>query len=183
MIIEAIQWLGLESDLKVSQAAQNVSNTLLFLYVISYINIRKGCFVAAFISCELWSYGIFSYWASNEVFYAGYAAVYCLLYFYVKNHISQSVIKLSGIILMILLSIGMIVDAILYPKVKTNFWLSYEINVLLLHCYIIITFIDWRLLRVYMGEGFTAFCRMLGINDAFRFYWYNNRKSQSSIKQ
>lgn len=174
LINEVLSWAEQLSE-KRQLVELNVSNIAIALYVISYFLNKKGCLIVAFLSCELWGYGIFSDWASNEMFYCGYAAVYCLLYFYVKIHITQSVKKLSGVILMVLLSIGMSIDALLYPDIKTSFWSNYEINVLLLHIYIIITFINWRILRTYMGESFTALCRIMGINDAFRFYWYNAR--------
>lgn len=173
MIIEVLQWAGLESVINPTEMTRAKSNFIVLLYVMSYISNKKGCLIVAFISCEVWSYGGLSDWASNEMFYGGYALIYCLLYFYIKINVTQSVTKLSGIILMILLSIGMFLDALVYPNDKTSFWSNYEINVLLLHIYIVITFIDWKLLRIYMGQSVNAFCRIMGISDAFGFCWYN----------
>ncbi len=172
MIIEVLQWAEQLNE-KRQLVELSVSNIVIALYVISYILNKKGCLIVAFLSCELWGYGVFSDWASNEMFYGGYALIYCLLYFYIKINVTQSVTKLSGIILMILLSIGMFLDALVYPNDKTSFWSNYEVNVLLLHIYIVITFIDWKLLRIYMGQSVNAFCRIMGISDAFRFCWYN----------
>jgi len=173
LINEVISWAGLLNAKKQEVVGLNVSDLILTLYVISYFLNKKGSLIVAFLVCELWGYGVFSDWASNELFYCGYASIYCLLYFYLKINVTQSVTRLSGIILMILLSIGMFLDALLYPSDKTSFWSNYEVNVLLLHTYIAITFIDRRLLRAYLGQSIDAFCRIFGVSDAFRFYCYN----------
>lgn len=173
LINEVMSWAGLLNAKKQEVVELNVSDLILALYVISYFLNKKGSLIVAFLVCELWGYGVFSDWASDELFYGGYASIYCLLYFYLKINVTQNATKLSGIILMILLSIGMFLDAVAYPSDTTSFWSNYEINVLLFHVYIIITFVDWQLLRTYMGQSIDAFCRVLGISDAFRFYWYN----------
>ena len=176
MIIEALQWAGLESVIKTPTITKITSNIILFLYVMSYILNRKGCLIAAFISCELWCYSGLSDWVANEFFYIGYAVVYCLVYFYIKERTKCNVHQLSSLVLMILLEMGMALDAYFYPKVTTDFWRSYEFNVLLLHGYIIASFINWRLLRVHMGESARAILHILGVNDAARFCWYNLTK-------
>ncbi len=171
---ELLEWVHLLSVLRENLTTErSVSDLILTLYVISYFNIKKGSLIVAFLVCELWGYGVFSDWVVNQCFYMGYAVVYCLLYFHVKGSTKSNVAELSSIVLMILLAIGMALDAQLYPETKTSFWSDYEINVLLLHVYIIITFINWQLLRVCMGQSINAFCRILGISDAFRFCWYN----------
>jgi len=171
---ELLEWVHLLSVLRENLTTErNASDLILTLYVISYFLNKKGSLIVAFLVCELWGYGVFSDWASNELFYCGYASIYCLLYFYLKINVTQSVTKLSGIILMILLSIGMFLDALVYPNDETSFWSNYEVSVLLLHTYIAITFIDWRLLRTYLGQSIDAFCRVFGVSDAFRFYCYN----------
>jgi hypothetical protein len=173
LINEVIAWVGLTSAIKIPTTLMSVSDLILTLYVISYFNIKKGSLIVAFLVCELWGYGVFSDWVTNQGFYAGYAAIYCLLYFHVKNNTKSNIAELSSIVLMILLVIGMIVDAEFYPETETSFWQSYEINVLLLHAFIIISFINWRLLRTYMGESVNGICRFFGVSDAFRFCWYN----------
>ena len=176
LINEVMSWAGLLNAKKQEVVELNVSDLILALYVISYFLNKKGSLIVAFLVCELWGYGVFSDWASDELFYGGYASIYCLLYFYLKINVTQSVTKLSGIILMILLSIGMFLDAVAYPSDTTSFWSNYEINVLLFHVYIIIAFVDWQLLRTYMGQSINAFCRIMGVSDAFRFCWYNITK-------
>lgn len=174
---ELLEWVHLLSGLKASlEIAQNVSNIILALYVISYFSIKKGGLIVAFLVCELWGYGIFSDWVTNEFFYIGYAVAYCLLYFYIKERTKWNIHQLSSLALMILLEMGMALDAYFYPKVTTDFWRSYEFNVLLLHGYIIASFINWRLLRIHMGESARAVLHILGINDAARFCWYNLTK-------
>ena len=181
MIIEVLQWAELAKEIKMEEMTKRISDLILFLYVISYIFNKKGCLIVAFISCEVWAWAV---WEpdilpgtiSSIFLFAGYAATYCLLYFYIKTYITHTVTKLSGVVMMILLSTGMALDAFLYPKTKTTFWANYEVNVLLLHIYIIITFINWRLLRVHMGESARAILHILGVNDAARFCWYNLTK-------
>ena len=173
LINEVMSWAGLLNAKKQEVAGRNVSDLILTLYVISYFLNKKGSLIVAFLVCELWGYGVFSDWASDQLFYGGYSLIYCLLYFYLKINVTQNATKLSGIILMILLPIGMFLDATAYPNDKTIFWSNYEVNVLLLHIYIVIAFINWRLLRTYVGQSIDALCRILGISDAFRFYWYN----------
>lgn len=180
LINEVIAWVGLTSAIKIPTTLMSVSDLILTLYVISYFNIKKGSLIVAFLVCELWGYGVFSDWVTNEYFYAGYAVSYCLLYFYIKNSTKWNVTQLSSIVLMILLEIGMALDAHFYPETTTDFWQSYEVNVLLLHMYIIIAFVDWRLLRTYLGESARALMHVLGINDAARFCWYNIKKQTTN---
>ena len=180
LINEVISWAGLLNAKKQEVVELNVSDLILALYVISYFNIKKGCLIVAFLSCEVWGYGVFSDWVTNEFFYIGYAVAYCLLYFYIKEHIKWNVYQLSSLVLMILLEIGMALDAYFHPEVKTDFWRSYEFNVLLLHCYIIASFVDWRLLRIYMGKSAGAIVHILGVNDAARFCCYNIKKQTTS---
>jgi len=176
LINEVLSWAGLESVKKQLAAGLSVSDLILTLYVISYFNIKKGGLIVAFLVCELWGYGIFSDWVTNQYFYVGYAVVYCLLYFYIKERTKWNIHQLSSLALMILLEMGMALDAYFYPKVTTDFWRSYEFNVLLLHGYIIASFINWRLLRVHMGESARAILHILGVNDAAGFCWYNLTK-------
>ena len=176
-----MSWVELHSVLSVRlEIVQNVSNIIFALYVISYFNIKKGGLIVAFLVCELWGYGIFSDWVTNEFFYIGYAVAYCLLYFYIKERTEWNIHQLSSLVLMILLEMGMALDAYFYPKVTTDFWRSYEFNVLLLHCYIIASFVDWRLLRIQVGKSASAIMHILGVNDAARFCCYNIKKQTTS---
>lgn len=172
MMQELLLWVHL-NDLKVV-AAQNVSNILIFLYVISYIFNKKAVFVMAFLLVEFYgNVSVFSV-LSNVQYYIGYVFLYALSYWVVFKRYHM-VKPLLGYGIMVLFQLGMALDAALYPDNETVISESYVYIVVAIHLYIIISSVRWQSLRLRMGDVLNSFRSIFCSSYSISFFWYTVR--------
>ena len=167
-----LSWVELQSQNV--ETVRNVSNILIALYSMSYIFNRKGCFIAAFLLCEVFG-NTYSYTSGGGYeIYLGYAFIYCLLYWYTfTTKAKLKIVIACGT--MGLFEIGACVDAYLYPSDETLIYKSYVVVVVLLHLYIICQSVHWSLVRKDMGRFIRAWLTVIRVSDAASFFWYNFR--------
>jgi len=171
-MIELIEWLSVKSDLKPSDLAQSASNIILIGYLIAYLINRKAVFMTVFFMCELLAYTSAMDSLSDGVYYLFFAGVYSTLYQYLRlNKYRLKTIFCCGII--VLLNIGAIIDATIYPQTETLFHKSYEFFVVFVHLVFVCSTINWEILWRVMGEYISRFSSMLGAINTSAFFWYN----------
>ena len=174
---EILSWVHL-SDLRV-EAAQNASNLLLCLYVISYILTKRAAILVAFLLVELYgNLGIFS-GLTDVQYYLGYSVIYSGVYWVLFNN-HYRLKTLSGYVILILFEIVMAIDVKAYPDVETYVSTNYEIIIVFVHLYIIATRIRWNPLRTCLGASIDALGRIMANNYNIAFLWYNTRKTHKT---
>lgn len=168
-IYGVLEWAQ-ANDLKVA-AAQNASNLLLVLYVISYIFNRKAAFLVAFLLVEFYgNVNAFSGLTDFE-YYLGYAFIYSMFYWVVLKQ--YHMVKTSlGYGILTLFELVISLDALYLPATETYIHSHYASIIVLIHVYIIITTINWRALRSRMGTSFNALGCWVGANYNLSFFWY-----------
>lgn len=179
-MLELLEWAQLLSDLAKQTAVENVSNTLLLLYVITYVVNRKGCFLVAFIICELLGNTSVLTALPDSTYYMVMASVYCCLYcFCISNFMKLKV--LLGCVIMVLFQIGMSLDAKAYNGGETFIYTYYVHLVISIHLYIMCSLFKWERIRTSMVDYIRSLGFVFRYNDTFSFFWYNikNTKSKS----
>ena len=175
-MIELLEWAQLLNDLAKEVAEPNVSNILICLYAISYIENRKSCFIVAFILCEFLANGPILVNLPDSTYYLVMASVYSSLYCYcVSNFMALKTI--TGCVIMILFQVWMSVDAKTYNGNETFIYENYIYIVVLIHLYIISPLLKWSRIRDGMGDYVRGFMLMLRNNDTVSFFWYNTKKA------
>ena len=166
------QSLSLNQSLTLKNAS--ASNFLLVCYCLASLITRKCRFLAAFILCEiLGSLSIFDI-LSDATFYLCYSSIYCLLYYYCVSNITSMKTKVSCIVMAFF--DGMVAtDAYFYQGFETFIYSNYACISILIHLYIISTFIDWRRIRSRLGESLDRVARFIRANDAVTFVCYTVR--------
>ena len=180
-MMELLQWLE-PLSVKNLVTEQSVSNLLLILYVISYVLNRKGGFIVAFIFCEIFGNSFISDYFSDLGYYLFYAMAYSFLYYYCYIN-KMRVITLFACVTIILLDIGMAIDAEIYNGVKGFLWSNYIYFAISLHLLLICTLFRWKRIGRILVSHTRATYDNLHINDVIAFYCYNatkapNRKTQ-----
>lgn len=171
-MIELLSWLQVKSALRLSDLAQFASNIILIGYLIGFLINRKAVFITVFFMCELLAYTSAMDSMADELYYLFFAGVYSTLYQYLLlNKTPLKTIFACGII--VLLNLGAILDAAIYPQAETLFYESYELFVVGVHIYFISTTIDWKILRRTMGEIFNSITNYMGIDYTVSYFWYN----------
>ena len=171
-MMELIEWLQVKSALKPSLLAQHASDIILIGYLIGYLINRKAVFITVFFICELLAYTSVMDSLSSELYYLFFAGVYSTLYQYLLlNKSPVKTVFACGII--VLLNIGAILDASIYPQTETLFYKSYELFVVFVHLIFVCSTINWKILLGNMGEYINRISSMLGAINTSAFSWYN----------
>jgi len=175
---DLLQWLHLKSDLKLSLNQELlsliVSNVVLVGYIVGYYFSRKGAFICVFIFSEF--LGVSSILDNLETitYYMVFTLLYCALYWHKEK---EGIKSLVAIALVMALSIGMATDAKYYPETETAFYQAYELLFVVVHYYLIYTFIDRRLLRRTISNVISAIRYNVVTNYNTSFIWYTIKNS------
>ena len=170
MIESIVFWLLHESELKQSLAALSVSNLIVICYFVAYLLNRKAVFIAVFFITELIAYSVIGDLLTNEMYYLVFAGIYSGLYHYIvriKSNIN-TVIACGIIVIFNTIAAG---DAYFYPQTETVFYKSYEFLAVGVHLYLIITVINWKILRRALGKVLDCFTNYLGANYNCSYIW------------
>lgn len=165
-----MQWLEVLNDLK--RVAEQSVNSLLFAYFVTYLLNRKAAFIVAFLCSEFYGASAFSDHLNNVNFYMGYAAIYCLVYFYLHQK-QERKRTLAAVVLIILLDVGSALDAYAYPETETYFYQAYAYFYVFVHAVLLVSLINWRILSNSVGCFFNAFIGNFGISYRMSFFCYN----------
>jgi hypothetical protein len=169
-MLELLQWLEAQS-VKNLVAAQS-ANSLLFAYFVAYLFNRKAAFTVAFLCVEFYGNSFITDQLSSINFYMGYAAIYCLLYFYLHQK-QEKKRTLAAVVLIILLDVGSALDAYAYPETETYFYQAYTYFYVFVHVVLLVSLINWRILSDIMGCFLNAFLGYFGISYRMPFFCYN----------
>lgn len=165
-----MQWLEAQSVKNL--VAEQSANSLLLAYFVSYLLNRKAAFIVAFLCVEFYGNSFISDYLNNVNFYMGYAAIYCLVYFYLHKR-KERKRTLAAVILIILLDVGSALDAYAYPNIETYFYQTYAYLYVFVHAVLLVSLINWRILSDIMGCFFNAFIGNFGISYRMSFFCYN----------
>lgn len=167
-MIEFLQWAQLNA-LKVEvTTSATLSNLLLVLYFITYLNNKKGFYIGAFLFVELIgaSFALDNY--SSAEFYLGYAVIYASCYWY-ELKIGKNIRILFAYGIMVLFQSMMVLDAYIYQDTATRIYQAYEYIVVAIHLYIIIVLIDIGKVRASVGDCINGISDFLGIGYNLSF--------------
>ena len=170
-IIGVLSWVHLSAKSQLV-VAQNASNLLLCLYVISYILTKRAAILAVFLLVEVYGNLSLVGGLTDAQYYVGYAVLYCFGYwvvFYGKYQLST----LYGYGTMILFQLWMTLDAIFNPAVEAFVYTHYIYFVVFVHIYIMLTLCKWSLIGRSMGVIARDWSCIGGINDTRAFIQYN----------
>ncbi len=153
-------------------AAQDASNILLILYVISYLLTKRSIFLIAFLLIETFGHSAVSGSLSSYQFYLGYSFVYSIVYwvFYKK---SIQLRTLAGYVTLIVFELIMSLDAIIYAETETFVYNSYTYVIVLIHIYIITSLFKWKRLGRNMGSFIRGLLCVISPSYYHSFFWYN----------
>lgn len=169
-MLELIQWLQVNSAVK--GAVAQSANSLLLAYFVAYLLNRKAAFIVAFLCVEFYGNSFVADQLSSVNFYMGYAAMYCLLYFYLHQK-QERKRTLAAVVLIILLDVGSALDAYVYPETETYFYQTYAYFYVFVHVVLLVSLINWRILSNLVGCFFNAFIGNFGISYRMPFFCYN----------
>ena len=170
-MMELLQCLQL-NDVK-GLTAQNVSNTLLFLYLISLFFTKKGFYIGAFLVIEVLGGSTLLSGFDDTMFYVAIASAFCFCYWFeLINGKNIKILFAYGI--MVLFQSAMVLDAYIYPDVKTNIYMAYEYVVMAIHIYIVIVLVEPRSLIKSLGDRIVSFSNFLGIGYNLSFCYTCN---------
>lgn len=150
---------------------------LLGLYFIHYKITKKAVFIAAFLFSWTFSESTIPQYLDPVLFYLFYAAIYCLVYFILlikeENLLTKSIVMTD----IVVLCIGSAMDAAIYPNDETVFYDAYPLLYVFIHICIIISSVNWKLLRRDLGEAIDIISTFFDHVYHHSFFWYNLRKS------
>lgn len=169
-MLELMQWLEVNSAVKGTMTQS--ANSLLLAYFVSYLLNRKAAFIVAFLCVEFYGNSFISDYLNNVNFYMGYAAIYCLLYFYLHKR-KERKRTLAAVILIILLDVGSALDAYAYPNIETYFYQTYAYLYVFVHAVLLVSLINWRILSNVVGCFLDAFLGHFGVSYHMPFFCYN----------
>lgn len=154
-----------------AELANQVSNFLLFSYLIAYFFNRKGCYIAAFFVVEIIS--VFDFY-SNPNGYLLYVA-YCFYYFFIYWYGVKNFFRLKTIFwyaMLMLFQFCMAIDAYYYSEVNTPLWAYYEYFIMVFHLCVISSLCKWKDIRGNLELFITSFVRSFSGSYNFTFIWY-----------
>ena len=172
MIESIVFWLLHESELKQSLAALSASNVILFGYFIAYLINRKAIYIIVFFITELIAYSAIGDLLTNTMYYLAFAGIYSCLYHYSFIAKAKFNIVLACAIIVIFNTIAA-GDAYFYPETETVFYKSYEFLAMGVHLYLIVSLIDWKILRRALGQVANGIAGFMGISYTASYFCYN----------
>ena len=153
-----------------------LSSLLFILYAIVLRTNKKGCFIVAFILCEVFANNVQLPAGYGYRIYLGYAFIYTLMYWVLTIDKAQLKTQLAcGI--MVLFEARMCIDAIFNSDVETYIYTNYEYITLLIHLYIISTLLPWSRIRRGVVNYTRALYRVSGASDGAAYIWYNCKQT------
>jgi len=173
MILEILTWLQLASvesltDLNQSLAASNV---ILLCYLAALLMDKRCMFLIVFLICEVLSYSGLLNQLSNFMYYLVFAGIYATMYHYLYyTRARLKTIFACGLI--VLFDAGTAIDAFIYPDTETILYKGYELFVVAVHLYFILSLINWKILRSIVGASFSKLVNTLGVNYNLSFICY-----------
>tara|TARA_R110002012_G_scaffold24590_1_gene82030 strand:+ start:5714 stop:6283 length:570 start_codon:yes stop_codon:yes gene_type:complete len=165
-------------------AAENVSNTLIILYAISYMLNRKAVFITAFLLIEMLgllspvdyitgcSVGCVTYWPYYFMCAIGYSFCYWVIF-----NQTGSLKKCSGYVMLVLLELTITYNEWAQPTIETFLYTHYEYIIMAIHIYIIITVIEWGRTINATNDIFNSIGSIFSSSYSLSFFWYNIRKN------
>jgi len=148
------------------------SYLILLAYIVCYIFTRKAAFIVAFLFTEWYAISPVINSINDVNFYLGYAIIYCLLYYYLVVN-NERLRTLAAVMLVVLLDVWSSLDATLYPNTETYFYSNYKYFYILVHACLIISIVNFKKLRRFMGDFIDGCASMLGIRYSAAFFMYN----------
>ncbi len=170
----------LPKNLKITGiTAENVSNTLIFLYVISYMFNRKAVFLIAFLFVETvallspvdYVVGCSMSCKSYEHYYLMCAFLYVLCYWACLRQ-TKEIKVLSGYVILISFELTMSYYEWTQPKIETIIYQYYEYIIMVVHIYIISTIINKRSLDRICSAISGCFRHKCSDSYYMPFFWY-----------
>ena len=184
-----LEWAQLKNLSLKALVAPNVSNTLIFLYAISYMLNRKAVFITAFLLIEIMgllspvdyitgcSMDCLTYWP----YYFMYAVGYSFCYWIVFNQ-TRSLKKCSGYVMLVLFELTITYNEWARPTVETFIYSYYEYIIMAIHIYIIITVIEWGRTIDAAASVFAGVFRQFSTSYSLSFFWYTLYQSHLKNK-
>lgn len=171
---EILQWVQLSAPnpLQIT-TSQTISNLLILLYFLAWLNNKKGFYIEAFLFIEIAGSSVLLSYLSSSMFYVYYAALYAFCYWF-EAIIGKNIKILLAYGIMVLFQSAMVLDAYIYPNVETSIYQSYEYIVMFIHLHIIISLINIGKLIKSLGDRIISFSNFLGIGYNLSFCYTCN---------
>lgn len=161
---------------------------VLAIYMVAFfVNGKSRVFLVACLASEyIGRFSLFS-WAMNYehgVFmHLFWSVIYCcclMLYWFSVGRIGNK-IKLTIVftVILILFQLIMAFDCKWSEVNATFLYDSYKYIIIIIHCCIVSTFIEWGSVIRFMDEFFAGFRGFIGANGYFCLYRYNNENSKT----
>ncbi len=167
-----------QSQNQLVSVSQNlsISSLIIILYAIVLRVNKKGCFIAAFILCEVYANNIQLPTGYGYRIFLGYAFIYSLPFWLLTIDKAQLKTRLAcGI--MVLFEARMCIDDIFNSDVETYIYANYEYITLFIHLYLITTLLPWSRIRRSLGKFTRALYGISGISDGAAYLWYNREQT------
>jgi len=157
---------------------------LLAIYMVAFlINGRSIHYFLAFIASEfIGRFSLFSWAITYEwgVFmHLIWSIIYalCFMFFWLSLSEVNKKNKLTMLltVVMILFQFVMALDCKWSEGNATFLYNSYKYLIIIIHCYIVSTFIKWGNIIAFMDEHVIGIRGIFGGNGYFMFYWYNKK--------
>jgi hypothetical protein len=182
MIIWILEWLDLLSALAKPEAvAVSASNIVLLGYIVHCYATRKGCYLVAFLICEIYGWSNFFDFLDATTFYLVYSCIYSVLLCYIM-FLEHDREYLLSVILIITFSLTSVYDSSHNNSVGSHVFVYYEYIYVFVHSLVFCQFINRRSLRNNMGTAFGWMCNKLHASDYFTRRTYNNHKRSNERK-
>ena len=175
--VKNLVYLGLNPSHNLSQSiavthSLSLSSVVFFICAASCVKMKNGCFLVAFLFCELYVNLVQLPEGYEYRFYFGCAFIYCVLYWLLIKQKRTLKTRLScGI--MVLFELRMCIDAIVNSEVETIIYSNYEYIVLFIHILIISTLLPWQRIRLRMGNIARALHNKFRYSDVVAYICYN----------
>lgn len=165
---ELLQCLQLNA-LKVEvTTSATLSNILLLLYCLTYLQNKKGFYIGAFLLIEFVGSSFLLDDFDNTLFYLFISMSFVFCYWY-EALIGKNIKILFAYGIMILFQSAMAIDAYIFQDIETLIYSAYEYVVLAIHLYIIAVLIQRRALVRALGAIARSIANFLNIGYAFAF--------------
>lgn len=172
MLYEVIEWAEqLSQSVENQTRAKSVSDIILILYVIAYMINKKGCFIVAFLLCEIAGVTYNLQTVDGYKLFLVYTSIYSILTLYVYKTSGNSKTFLYCAI-MTLFDGALTVDSIYYCEVETFLYIVYVPVVLLIHVLIIFSLFKWRYDWRGLADTVRAFVSQFSISYNAMYFWY-----------
>lgn len=173
-MIELLQCLQLNApNPQQITTSVTISNLLIALYLIAYLNNKKGFYIGAFLFCEFVGASSLLSGYSSVMFYVYYVTLYVICY-WIEFKVGRNVKIMFAYAIMVLFQSAMVSDAYYYPEIKTAIYKSYEYVVMGIHIYIVIVLIKPKSFLKAMGNSIDRLFNFLNIGYGLSFCYTSN---------